>query len=240
MNRMNALVKPSIAALALCALPTQAATINIAGLSVVEADEFDLNTGTAGNTVFKSGVLTGTTTRNQGSFSDNDTWKFRTENQWSGSGTFAGAYSSFGNGATANDALTLTTTVSGLANGTYDVYVVYVGRNDSNDDGGIAAALSGNTLVDYPDASGASGGLNSIDLGVGADVWSTFAVKIGTVSGTGFAVDAGLLSTTDTGSGIERNTYVGVAYQAVQSVPEPTATSLIGLGGLALMLRRRK
>lgn len=217
---------------------TQAATVSVGGFTVVEADEFNVG-GSAGNTVFDGGApATGTTTRTQGSFSDAATWKYRTESQWSSSGTFSGAYSSYGNGGgAANTALTLTTTVTGLASDTYDVFAVYISRNDGVTDGGVAAALSGNSLVDYADVSGASGGATAISLGVSSGEWEAFAVKVGTVTGTGFAVDAGVLSSTDSGSGIQRNTYVGVAYQAV---PEPSSAALLGLGGLALILRRRK
>lgn len=225
-----------------------AATVNFAGfnggndLTVVEADEFDI-AGSAGNTVFAdAGNTGGTTTQTQGSFSDADTWKFRPSsgsNEWSAvPNEFTGVYSSFGNGATDNAALTVTTTVNGLDSNTYNIYAIYVAVNSTNADGGIAAALSGETLVDYPDVAGSSGGAGSISLEVTGDdpVWEAYAVQIGTVTGTGFAVDAGLLSSTDTGSGIQRNLYVGVGYQIV---PEPGSLALLGLGGLTMLRRRR-
>lgn len=226
-----------------------AVAVNFAGfnggndLTVVEADEFDTG-GSAGNTVFAdAGNTGGTTTRTQGSFGDEDTWKFRPSTgsgEWSGvPNEFTGVYSSFGNGATDNTALTVTTTVSGLDSNTYNIYAIYLAVNEANvADGGIAAALSGDTLVDYPDVAGATGGADAISLGVTGDdpIWEAYAVQIGTVTGTGFAVDAGLLSSTDSGSGIQRNVYIGVGYQIV---PEPGSLALLGLGGLTMLRRRR-
>ncbi|GAA5496532.1 PEP-CTERM protein-sorting domain-containing protein [Rubritalea squalenifaciens DSM 18772] len=221
----------------------QAATMELGGITVVEADEFDAS-GSAGNTVFANiDPGTAVTTRSQGSFSDADTWKYRTAGSWGAvPAEFSAAYSSFGNGATDNANLTVTTSISGLANATYNVYAIYLGRTDGNDDGGIAAALTGDALVDYPDLVDTNTYADGFSLGVtGASDsnWEAYAVKIGEVTGTTISVDAGLLSTTDTGSGIQRNTYLGIGY-SLASVPEPSSTALIGLAGLGFILRRRR
>ncbi|MFK7911466.1 MAG: PEP-CTERM sorting domain-containing protein [Akkermansiaceae bacterium] len=41
-------------------------------------------------------------------------------------------------------------------------------------------------------------------------------------------------------SGADRTWYDGVGYELVTTVPEPSSTALLGLGGLALILRRRR
>ncbi|MBX2852402.1 MAG: PEP-CTERM sorting domain-containing protein [Phycisphaeraceae bacterium] len=232
------------------AVQADAGTVNFAGfnggndLTVVEADEFD-TAGTSGNTVFAdAGNTGGTTTRTQNSFNDADTWKYRLSSgsgEWNGvPDVFAGVYSSFGNGDTDNAALNVTTTVSGLDSNTYHVYAIYLASIGDDASGGIAAALSGDTLVDYPDADGASGGAGAISLGVfghnSGSSFGAFAVQIGTVAGTDFAVDAGVRSNTDISGDNQRNVYIGVGYQVV---PEPGSLALLAVGGLCILRRRR-
>ena len=103
----------------------------------------------------------------------------------------------------------LTTTVSGLAVGTYDVYLVYVTRNDGLETSGMVAGLTGEPLVAYDET-------NFDGTIVGSSVFNLSTVKIGkTAPGvSSFSVEAGTANLT-------RNLYVGIGYvAAVAPLPE--------------------
>ncbi|MEM9347247.1 MAG: PEP-CTERM sorting domain-containing protein [Planctomycetota bacterium] len=208
-------------------------------LIVVEADPFDVN-GVAGNTVFADpGNTGGTTTTSQATFQDASTWKYRDSNNWGGvPNDFTGVYSSFGNGAADNSELDVTTSVSGLDLNTYNVFVVFLSDSTLTNGAGIAAALSGDPLVDYLFTSETANGqikVGESDSG-GTGVFQAYAIQVGTVTGTEISIDAGLTNQVDSGSGDERSVYIGLGYQVV---PEPGSLALLGLGGLCVLRRRR-
>jgi hypothetical protein len=121
----------------------------------------------------------------------------------------------------------LTTTISGLASGQYDVYVFYISRASNSSDvnlGSMRAALHGG------DTSTIYTGANDTVQMNGA-LYALSAVQIGTTAAgvTDFSVDVA--------NAFTRQNYVGVGYI---TVPEPGSLALLGLGGLALGIRRRR
>lgn len=127
-------------------------------------------------------------------------------------------------GSPADDAPQLQTTVSGLAPGLYDVYVLYSTASGAAPGWEITAGLNGGAQVEYDDTVGT--------------VLSTIApfelrgVLLGQVSGTSFTVEAN----DDDQADANRTRYVGVAYELV---PEPSSLALLCLGGLIVARRRR-
>ena len=128
----------------------------------------------------------------------------------------------------------LTTTVSGLASGGYDIYLVYRTWNYPGyyGWGEIQAAISGQPLVQYDETSGTDTGYSS---------WAGYEyirqVKLGTLSGiTSFSVDVD-----DTPAVNGDTVYSGVAYEQV--IPEPSALLALGIGLAGLTgfaVRKRK
>jgi hypothetical protein len=130
----------------------------------------------------------------------------------------------------------LTTTVTGLSSGTYDVYVLYwTFLGSPATDQGIAAALGADPLVEYwrADGSSFSTGIKHPD----DTTTELYEVKLGTFTGNSFTVRVDHAGSSPSGVSDERTWYDGVAYVLV---PEPTSTLLFGVGGLILWLRRRR
>ena len=166
-----------------------------------------------------------------------------------GTTTAWGSRTVFGNGgeiytsiATA-DSPELRTTVTGLAAGTYNAYAYYWVAGDGNPTGNnewdIAAGLATGATTEYA----WNGGTNVDGLA------GHFDAAVLTTEGNRrlFQIDLGSVVVDGTGSleifindnpgNDDRTWYDGVGYAAV---PEPSSAALIGLGGLALILRRRK
>jgi len=122
----------------------------------------------------------------------------------------------------------ITTTVTGLPANNYDVYVLYWSVN--NADWSIRAKLSTDaSFVEYDDGAHA-GFVAGTDTGISVGTVDLYEAKIGTVTGTSFAVD--VLNTTLA----SRTWYDGVAFVAL---PEPASLGLFAAGGLLLIRRRR-
>ena len=127
----------------------------------------------------------------------------------------------------------LTTTVTGLESGTYEVYVAYVTRVPAVDNAGIAAALSGQPLKNYQlefetDGSNTIWGADAFIEN--SDVWVFAAAKIGQVSGTSFSVDVAQQNDEINpfrNGAFGRNLYVGVGYKMLP----PTGIGSIAIEG---------
>ncbi len=147
-----------------------------------------------------------------------------------------------GRSEAAGDDVPLTTQLSGLGDGTYNVWAFFWDASGSNG-WELSTGLSGNPIATYSfDGAGnttAPVDAGTLDLtGVGTtaeDDRIMYGVNLGqaTVSG-GSSINV-LIQQLGNGSG-SRTWYDGVGYEVV---PEPSAALLIGLGGLALLRRRR-
>ena len=134
------------------------------------------------------------------------------------------------------DSPMLTTTVTGLAAGTYNVYVLY--ETFTGRPWNVRAAISGNSLVTYDE-------FNGVDTGISFQSGAIILRQalLGSVVSAGtIAVDiddAGLMGSFDPENLQDaRSWYDGISYQLV---PEPSSLTLAlyGLGVCALARRRR-
>lgn len=96
-------------------------------------------------------------------------------------------------------------------------------------------ATSGNNAGSWSVTTG-TGDTDNENYGIDRDnvlSWTNVASDGGTVVLTGAAT-----ATADISGNTFRN--AGIAFASVTAVPEPSSTALLGLGGLALLMRRRK
>ncbi|BDS07742.1 hypothetical protein NT6N_27820 [Oceaniferula spumae] len=145
----------------------------------------------------------------------------------------------------------LTTTIS-LADGIYDLYVFYWDQTVSDTQNWvISTGLTSGALTTYsspgnPAVTGATttGVVDASTLTYAGTapitdeggVRELFAVKFENVTVTGGSADI-FVDYNLSHTGNNRAWYDGVGYEVV---PEPSSTALLGLGGLALILRRRR
>lgn len=171
--------------------------------------------------------------------SDNDpsAWAGTGSGQWSGPESLN--FPIYNNGHVTNDipliyqggdyasgggiSVTIKTSVT-VPFGVYDLYALYVGSDYSTNQWGISAGLDTSIPLD---ANFATPG--AIDQGrwqPGNEVW---AINLGRVTNSTLSVYVG-----------DNNThYIGYAGMAYEFIPEPACLTLIALGGLGLILRRR-
>lgn len=121
----------------------------------------------------------------------------------------------------------ITTTVTGLANGTYDVYAVF--WTHTSQPWAIDASLAGGPVVACSEYNGTPTGVATSDKIERYNFLGQISVTDGTFAVTVVERD-----------GYSRGWYDGVSYQAV---PEPTMLSLLAVGMLGMLAyawRKRK
>ena len=129
-----------------------------------------------------------------------------------------------------------TWTFTGLTNGTYDVFATWQQGSQSN-------------LATLSPFSGTDG---LVSTTVNQEIAPTADFQINDTDGDGILtfdfVKLGTVTVSDTNFQVRLDAVVGGTNQdfvladavAISHVPEPSSTALLGLGGLALILRRRK
>ena len=217
---------------------TMANTNNAAG--GVDSTWLDGNDGSTGGTPV------------DGAAANDGKWRYR-----GGSGS-AGIFEATGSSTTEEDAVKIVTTISGLADGTYDIYVFFRASTSSGENWNIKASLTP-TIADSDvyrqnDTRGltlGTVGINSTGLifetGAAPSTGETRALLYGiigqaVVSG-GSNVDIYIddlpalgWSGAANAESTVRTWYDGVGYQLI---PEPSTALLGGLGVLGLLRRRR-
>lgn len=129
------------------------------------------------------------------------------------------------NGGDASSSITFS--MSGITYANYDL-IIYYSSGDGNNPQTQGANVGGNVITPT-----AAAGANN-QYGTNPNWDSTNTVTFSNLSGASFS--GFTLDRNATGTG--RASLAGI--QIVEIVPEPSSAALLGLGGLALILRRRK
>ena len=197
----------------------------------VPADNWNNGTGASG-TVSNLIDSTGTTTSTDVTWTTNNLWDLANGNGSGGDQDMMSGYlDNFDVGSHA-------ITISGLQpNKGYDVYV-YFNRGNATYSGLSATdGISNNTYYGFDNGSSyaTNGYLLSSDDNIG-DGWTTANVFL-YEDYTGSTLT--ITDPANPGAPGTWKSYVQ-GIQIVMTVPEPSSTALLGLGGVALMLRRRR
>lgn len=195
---------------------------------VVRQTNWNTNSAASG-TINNLNDDSGTATDVRVTWSSDESWSY------TGSGThgttdaglFAGWISE--NGGVGSSS---TIDISGVSYGQYDIYV-YVSHDRINNGARITIGSTTYDISEHVDVSKIQASPWVYTNGAGG---SGSYVKFSGLTGR----DQTISFTTPAASGDEAFR-VGIAgFQIVEVVPEPSSTTLLGLGGLALILRRRK
>ena len=155
----------------------------------------------------------------------------------------------FGNGGeiynsvAAEDSPELRTTITGLSAGTYNAYAYYWVAGDgapvNNNEWDFAAGLATGATTEYAWDDGTQTALADFDATVLVSESNRrlFQIDLGPVAVDG----SGSLEIyiNDNPGNNDRTWYDGVGYE-IAAIPEPSSAALLGLGGLALILLRRR
>jgi len=203
-----------------------------AAITYVDADGVNTLTEPGGVSLTDPSV----STDNAGSTSDGK-WNKR----YFGNGTPATIWETWG---TEGGTLPmLATTITGLTPGdSYDVYVYFQTGDDTNtsQNWDVLAGLTTGSMTNYTRGHADSTDADAADFTASVVVAEGNRLLVQSSLGTALADASGEITVyvdSNGGGSSTRTWYDGVGYEAV---PEPSAALLFGLGGLALLRRRRK
>ncbi|MEM6885703.1 MAG: PEP-CTERM sorting domain-containing protein [Verrucomicrobiota bacterium] len=205
----------------------------------------DAVSGGSGNTFATGGSLADTSwlVNNNNSNLVNDAWDTRTF------GTGATILQGNPNQAAAGTVPELTTQLTGLADGVYDIWVFYAdngaGGNPAPTSGqawNIAAGFTSGALTNYNEAAGTETTAltfsGSAPVAEPASEITLLGVNIGQANVVGGSTIDIFVNNAPTGVNFDRTWYDGVGYSVV---PEPSTFALLLIAGTGILaLRRRK
>jgi hypothetical protein len=203
-----------------------------AAITYVDADGVNTLTDPGGVSLTDPSV----STDNAGSTSDGK-WNLR----YFGNGSPATIWETWG--TEGNNLPMLATTITGLTPGdSYDVYVYFQSGDDTNlsQKWDVLAGFTTGAMTNYTRTHADSSDAVASDFTTPVQVADGNRLMVQSSLGTAVADASGEITVyvdSNGGSSSTRTWYDGVGYEAV---PEPSAALLLGLGGLALLRRRRK
>jgi len=187
-------------------------------ITLIEPEWTDSNTPVAdGNNTFRTGPQEGRFTLNENSpsWTTNRLWNRRSNSAaWNYPGLTKGlgGYAIVGHGFNSEEDLQPITTLHTVPQGTYEVYVFYY-EHASENDGGVAAGISGRPLREYFSTNAT---VSFGDPVGGNGPWQLYAAKVGVLQGTEISVDIGQQTQN------VRNSYIGIGYKQIPD-PDPDA-----------------
>jgi hypothetical protein len=205
--------------------------------TVVEADPF-LSGGAAGNTVDMNNPGQFWAQNVGGNVNGLYSWRdFGNIHFNAPAGTLAADRDLFEVGGQPNGVPNLRTTISGLVNGSYNVFLVHIVRTDGSSlNASLLADIDLGQVAPTTKRDETSAGIIVAPFANG--VYSVALQPLGSISGTSFSALVGPTSIPYP-AGV-RGDYIGIAYAPV---PEPAAIALGGIGMISMLsygLRKRR
>jgi hypothetical protein len=223
----------TLAATAAAGLTFGATAASAAPITYVDAVE-----GSGGNTYATGGSLSNTDWVQSGTADDSTDWGQRS---FANNATiFEGRYE----GGGGDTDVPLTTELTGLADGTYEIWAFFWANDADSHNWDILAGLDSGSLTKYDRDGDATAGIDASTLDFTNSPMTSedgsrimYGANLGEATVTdGSVIDIFIDADGPATSGQGRTWYDGVGY----AIPEPASLALMGLGGLMLLPRRKR